>query len=257
MKSLHFKGHAVELTIVHVNDEELDSIHNGEVDSHEVRDEMNAIHSLYNILPEEGIFFDENDNEVEVNFVTLYCSKIGEPFEKVSELLFDDMAGFLADFGVIYGDAMAIAMAQEGGIGVEIQAKLINAKQFLDNDEDDDIVLSDPDIEKTIERVICGKDLEDIEILVSVISVEKGYWKIEIPEGFDLNKPITIGTYEIECSGQQVGAFIMQYNNEKILLDTLTSELDSSETKSTVIVAMTDIEYDKGFLESVEINEIG
>lgn len=244
MKNLHFKGYAVELTVVHVNDEEFDSIQNEEVDSYEVRDEMNAIHSLYNILPEEGTFFDENDNEVEVRFVTLYVSNIGEPSGKLYDISFDD----LADGGF----AEHIDLKEWDGI----QSKLINAKQFV-KDEDDQVVLSDHDIKETLEREICGNDLEDIEILVSVVSVEKGYWEIEIPEGFDLNKPITIGTHEIEYSGHQVGAFIMQYNNEKLLLDTLTSELDSSDTKSTVIFGMTDIEYDEGRLMSDEIDEIG
>lgn len=246
MKNLHFKGYAVELTVVHINDEELDSIHNGEVDSHDVRDEMKAIHSFYNILPEEGTFFDENDNEVKVNFVTLRCSNIGEPTGKLYPTGFDDIAdGFLEH----------VDSSEEWD---EIQTKLINAKQFV-KDENDQAVLSDPDIEKTIKREIFRNDLEDIEILVSVVSVEKGYWEIEIPEGFDLNKPITIGTHEIEYSGHQVGVFIMQYNNEKLLFDSLTSELESSgsETKSTVIFAMTDIEYDNGSLVSREINEIG
>lgn len=243
MKSLYFKGYAAEVTVVNVDEEEFDSIQNEEVDSYEVRDEMNAIHPLYNILVEEGTFLDENDNEVEVNFIPLYCSNIGEPIENLYPLSFDELAeGFLADVDIEEWD--------------EIQTKLINAKQFVKN-EDDEIVLSDPDIKKTMQNMMCVDDLEGIETLVSVVSIEKGYWEIEIPEGFDLNKPIAIGTYEIEYSGQQIGAIIMQYNNEKLLLETLINDVDTSQTKSTVILTMTDIEYNEGRLMSDELDEIG
>lgn len=242
MKKLYFRGKAVELTVVNVDDEELERINEASVEVDEIRDEMNQVYSLYNILPEEGTFVDENDEEVAIEFVTIYASNIGEPLGKLYDYTFDDLAeGFAAHIDIEEWDS--------------VQSKLVEKKHFVDNDGE--VVLSDAKIKETFTNAFCAEDLEDINQLVSVISVEDGVWEIELPEEFDTDQPVAIGTHEIEYNGFQIGAFVMQYNNEKLLLDELTSELESSDTEGTEVLVMTEIEYNEeaGRLMSEEIEE--
>ncbi len=244
MKKLFFKGKAIELNVVNVSDDEFESINDGEVDVEEIRDEMDVIYTLYNIIPEEGEFLDEDDNPVEIDTTTLYGSNIGEPLGDLYNYTYDDLSwGFESH------------IEDEGEKVEEAQVKLVENKQFID--EDGELILVDSEIKKLFQRrMATSTDLYDVEQLVSVVSTEEGYWEIEIPEGFDLSKRITICTHEIEHKGIEAGLIILQYNNGKLLTDELVIELDSSETEETEVFSMTEIEYDGTRLMSEEIDEI-
>jgi len=245
MGQLNYEGRIAELNVSSVTEDELEGIRDGDFESDEIRDEMNNIHMCYNVIMDEGKFLDENDDEVEINYSTIYCSNIGEPLLRCSQWGFDMVIEMVSDaYGEDGFDAVYDTLKGNG--------------QF-----DEDLNVIDEDIIEKLNRffTVYGSsededDEEFIENVASVISTEKGDLSIEIPDSFDMSKPITIGTHEVEMNGYQIGVFIMQFNNGKLLFEQIDPELDSSTTKGTDIYYMANVEDDDGRMLSDDFDEV-
>lgn len=240
MKKLEFKGNVIELNVCLASYDELESIKDGDYDSDYIRDEMGGnIFTQYNIeLTSGGVFIDDNNNIIKLKHLPIYCSNIGEPLLSLNEI---DTLGIIEAISELYGDDFD-----------SVYDKISNNGQF------ENMKCIDNDLLEIFRRAISvNVDGSDIENLVSVKNIENGIFDIIIPEGFDINLPMCIGTHEIEFTGEQIGTVIMQYNNGKILASQLEIELDSSTTESSSIYVMTELEVDDdGRIMSDEFDEI-
>jgi hypothetical protein len=243
MKKLYFKGQLIELNVSSIDEGILDGIRDGEYDSYDVRDEMPNIYMKYNVSLDNGVFLDEDDNIVDINYITMYASNIGEPLLKFDSSYLD-----------VGGLIEAIASSYSEDEFDKIYDELDDSEQFQN-----DKCLDSNIIEMFNSEFAMHEDdaSEYFEVLASVKSTEKGFTEIVIPEEFDTSLPMTIATHEIEITGEQMGVLIMQYNKGKLLVSPIEVELESSETISTEIYYMSDIEDNgEGRLCSDDFEEI-
>jgi hypothetical protein len=227
-KKLYFKGHLIELNVSSIDEDSLEGIRDGDYDSYDVRDEMPNIYMKYNVSLDNGVFLDEDDNVVKVNYITMYASNIGEPLLKFDSSSLD-----------VGGLIETIASSYSEDEFDKIFDALDDSEQFKS-----DRCLDSNIIEIFNAEFAMHKDdaSDEFEVLASVKTTEKGFAEIVIPEGFDTKLPMSIATHEIEFTGEQMGLLIMQYNNGKLLVSPLEVELESSDTISTEIYYMEDIE---------------
>lgn len=238
MKKLYFKGSLIELNVSSIDEDDLEGFREGDYDSDDIRDgDMENIFNQYNVELESGIFKDEDDNIVDIKFIPIYCSNIGEPLLELKELWSDDIIETISDS---YG---------EDGFDT-VYEELSNNGQFKDG------TFIDPVLLETFRDMISVNEGEP-DILVSSKSIEDGDGEIIIPDEFDKSKPICIGTHEIEFTGDQIGTVIMQYNNGKLLVRPLEFELESSTTEYTDIYYMVGIEVNSnGRIMSEDFDQI-
>ena len=230
MGKIYFSGRIAELNVSSINDEELELIQDGECDSDVVRDEMTNIFMCYNAIVGEGEFIDEEDDEIDVDFMPIYCSNIGEPALDTTTFYGEDIIDHFAD--VLGGDSYD-----------EFFEKLKNNGQF-----NEDMEIIDPELVSVLKSAysVHGEDSEDIEHLASVVSIEKGDLYYDVSEEIDVEDHFLIGTHEIEDTGTQIAVIIIQCVDGKIKMEELEPELDSSSTQYTTVYYMNDVSTEEG-----------
>lgn len=227
MTKLFFKGYLAEICIFSADEDEVERINEQDYGIEDIRDKLKNIYSFYNIITNEGIFQDENDIVLTLKHSSVHCSNIGEPLLNVDRF---------------YGDSLMEDVSDS--YGAEEFYSVYNV--LNQNSQFDDKYITDQKIDNQMRSLFCIGDDVLIENVVSVITIEKGLVEISIPEKFDINKPITIVSHEIECKNIHVGQFLTQFNNGKLLMEPLEINLHSSVTKTNDIYYMSRIEIEEG-----------